>query len=596
MPTKSRISFFLLLLGIVGSAISAAQEREVQSALDYLESSLYENLDSSLKICEDALLLADPKTKAYSTLLSRRAVIQDLKGNSELAVKGFLEAIQLQKSLNDSVGLSYSYNNLGISYFYMYRYEEAIRYYRKSAQIDSLQSDISSWAGTMVNIAIIYSNTEKIQEAQEIYDMILKKMTLMGDERLNGVIYSNSAKLYVLDGQYDKALKKTKLARPYIMESSDPATMMTLEVITSNSRLGLEQFQEAVQAARQGLSYDPEKSFIERRMHLYEALSHAFYALGAIDSGNYYNDNYQLVRDSLFTLESQQQLSEIQTKYDLAQKEQELIQSELQKEQYKNQVTVKSRDALESKAERNLFIALAALFVIIGLILFYSIRLRRKEKALLKQELLLQQKLLEQKEDFMREIHHRVKNNLQMVSSMLAIEAITVEDEAQKTILESSKSRIETMSLIHEKLYKNSSTPSLPLDNYIEELIDQIQISYAVNQSIRFESNIQSLNLHIDTTIPLALILNELITNSLKYAFTDTSKGIITIEIQDEHDELVLTYGDGGKGYDLGKESGFGSRLINSLTRQLKGKIDSKSIDEQFYWYFRFGNVKKSEE
>lgn len=209
----------------------------------------------------------------------------------------------------------------------MFRYEEAIRYYRQSAEIDSIQNDYAGWAGTMINIAVIESNGSEPEKAQKIYDDLLRELERINQDHLAAIIYSNSAKLHVLKKEYRKALEKCEKARPIIMSSDDPASKMTFEVLVSNSQLGLNNYEAAKAAALRGLNYDKEQQFLERRMHLYECLSHAQFALQEIDAGNASNTQFQRLRDSLFTLETQAELSEIQTKYDLAQKEQDLYES-----------------------------------------------------------------------------------------------------------------------------------------------------------------------------------------------------------------------------------------------------------------------------
>ena len=544
-------------------------------------------------ICENGLEKAAPGSLEYATLLSRKAVVLDIQGKTESAVGLFHEAIALQQQLNDSTGLSYSYNNLGISCFYMFRYDEAIRYYRLSAEIDSLQKDYTGWAGTMINIAVIYSNGSEPEKAQEIYDNLLSRLKEINEDHLIAVIYSNSAKLHVLKKEYQEALEKCEKARPILLEDSNPASIMTLEVVSSNTYLGLKDFPNALKAAKRGLSYDPEEQYTERRMHLYECLSHAYYALQNIEKGNEYNTHYQFLRDSLFTIETQEQLSEIQTKYDLAEKERELFDTQLREAEYRNEANEKAKIASENAAQRNLFIAIAAIAGIIGLGLFIIVRIRQSEQRILRTELEANELLVRQKENFLHEIHHRVKNNLQMVSSMLAIQAGEVADLTTKEQLAASKNRIETMSLIHERLYQKTEEETIDIETYLKELLHQINAAYPIDNQVNMNWEIQKLELHLDTVIPLALIINELITNSFKYAFSNENKPEIGIRIYETAATLHLEYWDNGPGNDQ-HSTGFGTRLISSLSRQLKGKWNKEVKSNGFFHNFSFGKYKKS--
>ncbi len=586
---------FIFLLLIFASTQVLGQSRSWSKDSVYVNQHLYDQPDTVVFIADYWLKNSRKGTRKYAYLRSRKAVADDIQGRSSEAAEGFLEAIKIQEKLKDSIELSFSYNNLGICYFYQYRYDDAIANYRNSARIDSLMNDLKGWSGTMINAAIIYSNQDKNQAALNIYNSILTMMNEINDHSLDAAIYSNSAKLFILEKDYSQGLRRLNKVRGEILSGKDPSPKMTLEVSTANAQLGLGRFDEALNAARRGLSYDVGKDYPERRVHLYECLSHAFYAKAQIDSGNYYNDLYQSYRDSLFTLETQEQLSEIQTKYGLAKRNEELAASRLKQVKYKNKSIKDARDASESREQRNLFIAIAAVFIIVGLLLFIVLQKRRSERALLQENLNSQEQLVAQKEAFLGEIHHRVRNNLQMVSSMLAMQQMTATEEDTKAILESSRSRIETMSLIHERLYKKSTGRTIELKDYVEQLTNQIVGAYS-NKSIEVRFDVDDLHLHIDSVVPLALILNELLTNSLKYAFGDDAQGKIKVSLKEINQQLVLDYSDSGEGFDAEKGAGFGSRLLQSLSRQLKATRETEHLDDGFHQKFYIQQYKKTEE
>ncbi|MCR9172606.1 MAG: tetratricopeptide repeat protein [bacterium] len=585
------LGVLMILLGMNGMVYGQKSDWKQDST--YLNAHLFDQPDSALMLCKKWLQKSTEGSKRYAALLSRKAVIDDVQGRPGDAVKGFLKAIDIQAKKKDSTELSFSYNNLGICQFYMYRYDEAIENYRNSARIDSLMNDLRGWAGTMLNIAIIYSNQGKTDDALYIYNDMIGVMHEVKDYSLDASIYSNRAKLLVLQKNYKSALINVEKARPAVLESNDPSPKMTLEVIASNAHLGLLRFDEALSAARRGVGYDTGNNYPERRSHLYECMSHAFYAKAMIDSANYYNDLYQEIRDSLFTSETQEQLSEIQTKYGLAKRNEELAESQLKQVKYKNRSIRSARKASESREQRNLFMAVAAILVVIGLLLWIVLQRRRSEQALLQEKLHSKEQLVEQKEAFLGEIHHRVRNNLQMVSSMLAMQERTLNDQQMTSILESSRSRIETMSLIHERLYKNSSGRSVDLNEYVQQLSNQIVGAYS-NKEIKMEYKIDALQLHIDSMVPLALILNELITNSLKYAFED-GKGTIGVALSVVEKRLILDYWDSGKGFSE-VPSGFGSRLMQSLSRQLKAEREQGMGSDGFHQKFYISQYKTSEE
>ncbi len=583
----------IILMVWANSTVALCQKNDWQTDSTYINTHLFDNPDSVLNLCNSWLRSTRKGTKKYALLLSRKAVVDDIQGRPGEAVDGFMNAIEIQTEKKDSAQLSFSYNNLGICQFYMYRYDEAIRNYRSSARIDSLMNDLKGWSGTMLNIAIIYSNQDRWDDALFIYDDVLGLMHEVNDFSLDGSIYSNRAKILVLQKDYKGALLSLKKARSAILEGSDPSPKMTMEVIASNANLGLLRFDEALAAARRGIKYDSGNSYPERRSHLYECMSHAFYAKSMIDSANYYNDLFQEIRDSLFTSETQAELSEIQTKYGLVKRNKELAESKLKQAQYKNKSIRNARDASENREQRNLFIAITAVLVIVGLLLWIVLQKRRTERMLLREKLRSKEQLVEQKEAFLGEIHHRVRNNLQMVSSMLAMQERSLGDRNLTSILEASRSRIETMSLIHERLYKNTSGRSVAINEYVQQLTDQILVAYS-DQEVEVDYNIADIQLHIDSIVPIALILNELITNSLKYAFQEGS-GRIGISIEEKESQLVLDYYDSGPGFKE-VEPGFGSQLMQSLSRQLKAKRQQGSEPDGFHQKFYLSQYKKAEE
>ncbi|PSB52142.1 histidine kinase [filamentous cyanobacterium Phorm 6] len=195
------------------------------------------------------------------------------------------------------------------------------------------------------------------------------------------------------------------------------------------------------------------------------------------------------------------------------------------------------------------------------------------------------QAALREKEVLLKEIHHRVKNNMQVVSSLLQLQAQYIEDEATLTLFEESQTRIHSMALIHEQLYQSDNLDRIDLPPYVENLVANLYQSFGGgNNSIQFNVNVDSISLNIETAIPCGLIINELVSNSLKYAFTESLAGEININFY--HDttsqQFHLSIQDNGRGFPPGfnveNTETLGLRLVRMLTNQLDGilVIDSK--------------------
>lgn len=190
------------------------------------------------------------------------------------------------------------------------------------------------------------------------------------------------------------------------------------------------------------------------------------------------------------------------------------------------------------------------------------------------------QAALKEKEILLREIHHRVKNNMQIISSLLRLQSKYIKDEKYRVLFEESQNTIRSMSLIHEKLYNSEDMAKLDFKEYIGDLVNSLFHSYGVNTSlITSRINIENVSLGIDFAIPCGLIINELITNSLKYAFPDGRKGEIKIAFSKINENIYeLFVGDNGVGIpddiDIGNTESLGLRLVTMLVNdQLEGEI-----------------------
>ncbi|MBU0675848.1 MAG: hypothetical protein KJ950_14515 [Proteobacteria bacterium] len=187
---------------------------------------------------------------------------------------------------------------------------------------------------------------------------------------------------------------------------------------------------------------------------------------------------------------------------------------------------------------------------------------------------------LEEKEMLIKEIHHRVKNNMQIVSSLFRLQLRQIDDPKALEILKDSQSRISTMALVHKTLYQPRNLNSISLHDYIRELALSIFDSYGVDpERISLKTDLETVVLDIDTVMPCGLIINELITNAIKYAFPDDRKGEISLVLaKTEGDEYVLSIRDNGVGIakdlDIRRANSLGLQLVINLTEnQLRGKV-----------------------
>lgn len=179
-----------------------------------------------------------------------------------------------------------------------------------------------------------------------------------------------------------------------------------------------------------------------------------------------------------------------------------------------------------------------------------------------------------EKETLLKEIHHRVKNNLQVISSLLNLQAGQTDDPYVEEVFTDSKNRILSMSAIHEQLYEKSNLAEIDVKRYVREITTGLLVSYNAVDSIKVKYQLDDVFIDLDNSVPLGLILNELVVNVLKHAFPEGA-GLLQIKMNKEGDKIVFSVEDNGIGFDISKKrQSLGVELVYTLTSQLQGEID----------------------
>ena len=238
-----------------------------------------------------------------------------------------------------------------------------------------------------------------------------------------------------------------------------------------------------------------------------------------------------------------------------------------------------------AEGRQNLFLSLlgAALLALLLGIYFYR-RVESAKKEVEKQKALVDQSLVE-KEVLLKEIHHRVKNNLQIISSLLDEQARKASDTLVKKMMKEGQDRVQSMALIHQNLYESSDLSGIVIKDYLVELTKNIAYSQANQEKVAIELDVDDSTLDIDTAIPIGLILNELITNCFKYAFAGKDSGKISIAFNKTNDHhFVVKVADNGVGlpndFDIRKAKSLGLNLVRGLVRQLGGTMNFTGTNE----------------
>ncbi|WP_231590783.1 sensor histidine kinase [Hymenobacter terrenus] len=294
---------------------------------------------------------------------------------------------------------------------------------------------------------------------------------------------------------------------------------------------------------------------------------------------------YTALKDTMFNQQRAKQLSELQVQYDTY-KQQQNIERLNQRNQLQQ-----ARLQQEALLRRGVLGGAAMLLLLLGL-LYNRYRLKQKANRQLetkqaeinlKNELLerllgQKSKLLEEKEWLLKEIHHRVKNNLQIIMSLLNSQTAQLHDPAALSALKESQSRVQTVALIHQFLYQSDNLAKLVAAQYVQTLVNYLHSMLSPNKGVRCVVEVEPIELDVDQAVPLGLILNELVTNALKYAFPGGRSGTIRVSLQQAAEaELLLEVADNGVGlpdsFQPQANNSLGLCLVYGLTGQLRGHL-----------------------
>lgn len=294
---------------------------------------------------------------------------------------------------------------------------------------------------------------------------------------------------------------------------------------------------------------------------------------------------YKSLNDSLFNETKSHQISELQVQYETEKKEKDILLKDQSIQLLTKQDLLQKSKLQQGAIIRNIGFAVVILLIIIMALLYNRYRLKqRTNKKLESQQLEIAkqntslQHLVTEKEWLLKEIHHRVKNNFHTVMGLLGTQSGYLKNEIAINAIADSRHRIHAMSLIHQKLYQTNNLSAINMPDYIHELVDYLRDSFDTGSRINFKMQIERIELDLAHCIPLGLILNEAITNSIKYAFPGNREGSILISLRNTSDDhLLLSISDNGTG--LPEE--FSSRLSDSMGMNLMRGL-SEEIGAEF--------------
>ena len=559
---------------------------------------LFNSPDTAKKMIHQGLVIAQKNgfRKAEGDLNSKYGIWHDVHGgNSDSVFHYFTKAKDIYRKMNEMEGYADALNNIAYAYSRRSKSKEALPLLQRAVSIyDSLGTTPKSMS-TLLNIAIIYQSNEELDKAMERYDKIIdfhgrdtinsgnyrafsnvatiynrqekfdlaidlfERLTTyskgLNDYRALGVFYNNFSTTYMKMGQYEKALEQIAKSYQYKSQMKDSVGMVATLNTAANIYNEMGSYEKAINSAEEALAINENAEIPKDQVELLKLLAEANQLSGDFQKSTIYYSQYITFKDSLDKAQQKVEIAEIMEKYESVQRQHEITQLQV--------------DNQKSENERNVFILVAAVVVVVSVLLFALLRSKSKSNRIVTKSLI-------EKEILLKEIHHRVKNNLQVISSLLSLQSRYMEDETAQAAVNEGQNRVKSMALIHQKLYQNDNLLGVEVLDYVTNLTDTLIDAYGIESDrVGIHYDVENLRIDVDTIIPIGLILNELISNSFKYAFPDKREGNLEIVLRKQDHELELRVKDDGVGSstEVEKSNSFGMRMIQSLAMKLEATV-----------------------
>ncbi len=446
-----------------------------------------------------------------------------------------------------------SFNNIGICFRNIKQKDSANYYFNRGLNVlKRLQSDFDykdqyvNYFKNVIETNVAETSSKKISP---------QKMISLYKKELEGAKYHNEMNI-VLDSYYD-------LSKFFLKQKDVEQALKYLD----SAEVGLQTY------------IYPKTKFNVLKLKI-----EAYLLKGDSKKANTYFKIYNRYSDSLNKTKVNLSFMNGVVKYETHIKEKELGEA---------------KKLIESEGRIILYqrIGIFGLFSVFVFLVFIFFRIR-KDNATIRQQKKVVDKALTENKTLVKEVHHRVKNNLQVVTSLLLIHSKKDKGFNSKEILKQTQNQIESMSLVHEMLYQKEDIINIPMQKYLKKLCSSLLVSYT-KKKIKVTVLANNVSSHLDYANPIGLIINELVTNSIKHGFKDIDTGEITIKMSKTKNVYQLIYSDNGVGINvdeltLKNSKTFGSRLIRSLAEEINATIKIVN-DNKLTYRFTFLDKKQSE-
>ena len=486
-----------------------------------------------------------------------------------LALKYMLAFAKQAEASADSNRTAWSYNWLGVFYKSQLDFPNALHYLNRGLRLFASTGNLYGVGSVYNGIGDVYENQGDYVMAMRYYRTSVNILKQVSKRSSLAWPYFNIGEVYMFRGINDSALKYYDSTLAIQQKVGDISGVAWTYNNISRALMALHRYPEAERYARGSLA-------IADSLHEASSVIHAHYSLYSI---------YEATQDYKKALEHHKIYTSLQAQVGNEETVRAVVKHQMQYDFDKRQQLDKLRQ--QNKDRRNAVLAIGLFFVAatLSVIVYQQRRSNRLKADLLRQK----EATVKQKEMLMKEIHHRVKNNLQITGVLLDAQMAGVTDEHARDALRDSISRLNAISLIHHQLYRSDETAEIEFSQFATNLQCQLHDLFAKpGQQVQFINNLPPTLLDLDTAVPMGLILNELITNSYKHAFTG-GHDTLTLHICNTNDHYMLTYQDSGPGLkeDQAVAGGLGTVIIRTLSRQVGGEFRYDRHHQRFIVSFR---------
>jgi two-component sensor histidine kinase/tetratricopeptide (TPR) repeat protein len=470
-------------------------------------------------------------------------------------------------------------NNLGYDFIKLGDNQKAITYFSRALEIAKTEKDNATIYLLAGNIVDVYLRMNQAQKARAFLTQVTQKFVYPAGKLYEGgdEVSQTYLKIYL-------ALKQYNIAKHYCDELIRRTNNPNLNTYARSSYYEL-----IIKFYTATAGFDEALKYLKLNQNLLQKIGndndlgtneilwfHLDTTRRQYQSAIYHLISANTIKDSIFSSTKSKQIEQLQIEYETQQKE--------------TQITLLSQKSLLEQANlrsanlvKNLTIgAIFLLLVIAGLLFRQNVHKQKNNEVITSKNTLLED-LLQQKEWLLKEVHHRVKNNLQIVMSILNTQSAYLQNDIALEAIRGSQHRVNAIALLHQKLYSSATAALVSMPSYIAELIDYLSDSFDTSfRHIKIRQVLDPLNLDPALAVPLGLILNEAITNAIKYAFDHDGGEIVVSLAVWNNNNAVLKVSDDGRGlppdFDFCEANSLGMEMMKALGKQLKGKFSVENF------------------